>query len=209
MRLTTGVREMLSKLLLVLLSIFVATAAAAQGTNYKIRPGDTLGLEVLEDSSLNRQLLVLPDGTISVPLAGTIKASGLTVGQLKSAITQGLASNFVSKPTVYVSVQSLAKRAPTSTGRTISVFLLGEVTKPGEQKVAAGTTVLQFLAQSGGFTRFAAKKRLQLRRTDRNGKVQVYTINYRNIERGRDVQIASTVLQSGDVIVVPERGLFE
>ncbi len=200
---------MLRKLVLVVLAIFVANVAAAQGTNYKIRPGDTLSLEVLEDSTLNRTLLVLPDGTISVPLAGTVTAQGLTVAQLRNAITQGLASNFVAKPTVYVSVQALSNKGPVATGRSIKVYLMGEVDKPGEQSVSAGTTLLQFLAQSGGFTKFAAKKRLQLRRTDRSGKVQVYTINYRDIELGRNVALASTVLQNGDVIVVPERRLFE
>lgn len=203
---------MLRQLVLVLLSMFLATAALAQGSNYRIHPGDRLGLEVLEDTSLNRDLLVLPDGTVSVPLAGTIKAEGLTVSQLKGAITRGLAANFVSKPTVYVTVKQLAPKSASSSGssgRTIRVYLMGEVAKPGEQSVPAGTTVLQFLAQSGGFTKYAAKKRLQLRRTDRRGQVHVYTVNYRNIERGLDVQIASTVLQNGDVIVVPERGLFE
>jgi len=202
---------MFRKLLLVVLPFLFATAAVAQDANYKIRSGDTLSIEVLEDASLNRQVLVLPDGNISVPLAGTIVASGRTVGQVKTTITDNLAPNFVARPTVFVSVLQIAtaKAATTSRTSTINVYLIGEVTSPGVQQIPKGTTILQFLAQSGGFTKYAAKKRLQLRRTDHDGTVHVYPINYRNIELGLNVSIASTVLANGDVIVVPERRLFE
>jgi len=200
---------MLKRLVLVILSLFVATAALAQGASYKIQSGDQLSIEVLEDPSLNRTILVLPDGNITFPLAGTIKARGMTVGQLTSSITKGLAPNFAATPTVYVAVQSVTRSAGGPSRKTIEVYLIGEVVKPGVQEVPAGTTVLQFLAQSGGFTKFAAKKRLQLRRTSADGTQHVFAINYRNIELGKDVKIGATVLQNGDVIVVPERRLFE
>lgn len=194
-----------------MVALCVAASASAQSASYKIKPGDTLSIEVLEDSSLNRSLLVLPDGNISFPLAGTIAASGLTVAQLKGAITTGLAPNFAATPSVFVSVTSIAKRAAVATGpRTIEVFVIGEAQKPGSHSVARGTTVLQFLAQSGGFTKFAAKKRIQLRRTNSDtGEAKVYRINYKSIEEGKNVQAAMAQLQDGDVIVIPERRLFE
>jgi polysaccharide export outer membrane protein len=75
--------------------------------------------------------------------------------------------------------------------------------------VERGTTVLQALALSGGFTRFAATKRIQLRRTDpQTGAQSVYNIDYRAIEQGAS-SIGGTVLADGDVIIVPERRLFE
>ena len=77
-------------------------------------------------------------------------------------------------------------------------------------EITSGTTVLQFLAQSGGFTKFAAKKRIQLRRTEAStGVVKVYSIDYRAVERGGDVPNAMARLIDGDVIVVPEKRLFE
>ena len=197
-------------LLATLLTVVVAGAGLAQNAGYKIKAGDTLGIEVLEDPSLNRSILVLPDGNISFPLAGTIRAAGLTVGQLKGALTTGLAPNFASTPSVFVAVQAVSAPAARSSGRsTFEVFLIGEVEQPGAHKVTRGTTVLQFLAQSGGFTRFAAKKRLQLRRTDSNGNSKTFKINYKAIEEGKDVSTGMAQLQSGDVIVVPERRLFE
>ena len=190
-------------------ALMLAVSASAQGSSYKIKSGDQLMIEVLEDSSLNRSLLVLPDGNISFPLAGTVRASGLTVGQLKSTLTAALNPNFASTPSVFVTVQSVSRATSTGTSRRgVEVFLIGEVNKPGSHSISRGTTILQFLAQSGGFTRYAAKKRLQLQRTV-NGEPKVYTINYKAIEDGSNVRVGMTPLQNGDVIVVPERRLFE
>jgi polysaccharide export outer membrane protein len=87
---------------------------------------------------------------------------------------------------------------------------MGEVNNGGGLlEVERGTTVLQALALSGGFTRFAATKRIQLRRTDpQSGQQTVYNIDYRAIEQGAS-GIGSSVLADGDVIIVPERRLFE
>ena len=87
--------------------------------------------------------------------------------------------------------------------------MLGEISSPGEKKVRRGTTVLQALASTGGFTKFAATKRILLRRTNsRTGEQSVSRINYKAIASGasggKDV-----VLADGDVIIVPERRLFE
>lgn len=208
--------QMIRALFAALVALVLLPAVAfAQGT-YGIRAGDTLQLEVLEDPTLNRSLLVLPDGTVSVPLAGTIKASGRTISEVQSAISAALAPNFATAPTVFVSVGQLAERA-TGTGgggsaaprvKTIPVYALGEVSNPGKIEVARGTTLLQFLAESGGLTRFAATKRIQLRRADpKTGSETVYQFNYRAVQNGGTAP--TIVLRPGDVIVVPERKLFE
>jgi polysaccharide export outer membrane protein len=74
--------------------------------------------------------------------------------------------------------------------------------------VLPGTTVLQLLSQSGGFTPFAATKRLQLRRSADDGAQRMITINYRAIARGAQIAREPT-LRDGDVLLVPERRLFE
>lgn len=190
----------------------IATAALAQG-NYQVRPGDTLQIEVLEDSSLNRSVIVLPDGRFSFPYAGTVRAGGRTLTQVEAALTSAIASNFAIEPSVFVSVANLRPReeqgevAPPVLP-TISIFFLGEVASPGEKSVPPGTTFLQALATSGGFSNFAAEKRVQLRRTDpHTGQQTVYQINYRALANG--AQGNSVVLSDGDVILVPERRLFE
>lgn len=202
---------MFRTLLAFALALVLVPAAWAQ-SSYRIKSGDVLQLEVLEDTSLNRSLLVLPDGTVSVPLAGTVQASGQSVDSVRSAIISALASNFASPPTVFLSVSQVAQPAAltgaASTGPTIPVYALGEVAKAGRIDVAPGTTLLQFLAESGGMTRFAATKRIQLRRADRNtGLESVYQFDYKAVQAGAKAPIIT--LQSGDVIVVPERRLFE
>ncbi len=83
------------------------------------------------------------------------------------------------------------------------------MTTPGLREVSPGTTILQALSQSGGFTNFAALRRIQLRRTDpRTGRNQVVKINYRAISDGAALS-NDFALADGDVIVVPERRLFE
>lgn len=191
--------------------IFAGTFATAQ-SSYKIQPGDVLRIEVLEDQSLNRDALVLPDGTVSVPLVGSVAASGQTLGSVQGAIISAMASNFASAPNVFVTIKALTG-APVSTGSTrsssISVYIMGAVSNPGKAKIRSGTTMLQFLAEAGGLSKFAAKKRIQLRRTDtRTGQTMVYPFNLKAIENG-STSANAIVLQSGDVIVVPERRLFE
>jgi polysaccharide export outer membrane protein len=192
----------------------LALPAAAQDGAYRIQPGDVLRLEVLEDESLNRELLVLPDGRVSVPLAGAVQASGRSVSQVQRAITSALAGSFALEPTVYVGVSRLAVREPALPPEKeeplrFTVYVLGEVKSPGRVEIEPGTTVLQFFAQMGGFSNFAATRRIQLRRTDPLTHVErIYPLNWRAIEAGQS-RNGLTLLADGDVIVVPQRRLFE
>ena len=201
----------MKSLVFAILSFLAASVAYAQ-SQYQIQPGDTLAIEVLEDPSLNRTVLVLPNGSITFPFAGAVQAGGRSPADVQSSIAAGISSNFATTPTVFVTVSSL--RAPVASGgggssRTIDVFVIGEIASPGEKSVARGTTLIQALATTGGFTKFAATKRILLRRTDpRTGQQTVSKINYKAIADGSAVG-RDIVLADGDVIIVPERRLFE
>lgn len=200
----------LIRMLLAAVALCTAALPALAQSSYQIQPGDTLQFEVLEDATLNRPLLVLPDGSVSVPLMGSVRAAGRSVDDLRGALVTGLAPNFATPPTVYLSVGQLAQRREVGagTGPTIAVFAMGEVAKPGRVEVKPGTTLLQFLAESGGLTNFAATKRIQLRRTDRtSGEDKLFLYNYNAVSAGGTAP--SIRLQDGDVIVVPQRRLFE
>ena len=95
-----------------------------------------------------------------------------------------------------------------ATSRTIDIYFLGEVAAPGLKEVAPGTTFLQAIAQSGGFSKFAATKRIQLRSTDAAGVPTVMSVNYKAISNGARIS-HDPRLWEGDVILVPERRLFE
>lgn len=204
---------MRTRLLAILATTFAFLAIGAPvmaQDDYSIKSGDVLEIEVLEDPSLNRQVLVLPDGSFSFPLVGTMKAGGMTVEQVRTALVSGLSGNFAIPPSVYVSVRALAQIAPSTptAEKTISVYVMGEIVAPGKKEISAGTTILQFLAQSGGLGKFAAEKRIELHRTDsKTGETTVYLFDYTGKSGGRIS--SSTSLVSGDVVIVPERGLFE
>ncbi len=205
------------KTLIALLAGFLLSGAPALAQDgYLIRAGDILQIEVLEDPSLNRQALVAPDGRITMPLAGTFKVAGLSVEAVQSDIAARLAGNFAAAPNIYVSLQQLAE--PRATGgaggaarspATIDVFVMGQVGSPGKIAVERGTTMLQLIAQMGGFSSFAATKRIQLRRIDKKtGTGKTYTFNYKALENGESTRSMVT-LSDGDVIIVPTRKLFE
>ncbi len=184
--------------------LMAAPMAFAQGAGYRIQPGDELAVTVLEDETLNRQTLVLPDGRISVPLAGSVQAAGQTVETVERTIADRLASNFAVRPNVFVSVVTVTEEE-----ETFPIYVLGRVGEPGVREVEAGTTLLQAISLAGGFDRFAATKRIQLRRMDpQSGQEQLYVFNYNAVERGAGIE-AMITLREGDVVLVPERRLFE
>jgi polysaccharide export outer membrane protein len=191
-----------------LLATAFAGAATAQ-SDYRIQPGDRLQIEVLEDPELNRTVLVLPDGSISFPLAGTIRAGGRSIDTVARSLATELASDFAVEPTVLVSVAALAPEGQVSAAELMDIYILGEANAPGRKQVETGTTLLQFLAEAGGLSRFAAEKRIQLRRIDpTSGQERVYRFNYRDMGGANSIS-GTTVLAPGDVVVVPERRLFE
>jgi len=205
-----GVNTM-KTLFFTIVAMMAATIAFAQ-SEYQIRSGDTLAVEVLEDPSLNRTLLVLPNGTITFPFAGSLQAGGRSPDAVAASIASSISSNFATSPTVFVTVQSLRPRVEAQTqqvGPTVDVYMLGEIGTPGLKRLERGTTVLQALATSGGFTRFAATKRILLRRSNPStGEQTVSRINYKAIASGASLG-SDIVLADGDVIIVPERRLFE
>lgn len=193
------------------LSVLLGTLSMAEAqANYRVRVGDTLEIQVLEDPDLNRSVRVLPDGRISFPFAGTLRAAGRTISQIERNIATQIAGNFADTPNVFVSVIP-AEREPREEPDppTINVYLLGEFETPGRQEMPPGTTILQALSMGGGMTNFAAVKRVQLRRTNAHtGRQSVTQINYLALSRGAQLS-HDIILKDGDVILVPERRLFE
>ena len=189
-------------------AMFVTTHAVAQD-GYRISAGDVLAIEVVQDPNLNREVLVLPDGSINFPFAGTVQAGGMTIGQVQAQIAQGISPNFAVQPTVFATVRQVGVPTGGVGVRTIDVYYLGEVNAPGMVELAPGTTLLQGLSLGGGFTNFAATRRIQLRRTNpHTGETSMVTLDYRALSDGGTLR-NDPVLADGDVILVPERRLFE
>ena len=196
-------------MLAALLALPLAFSQGAQAQEYRIQSGDRLAIEVLEDASLNRTVTVLPGGTIDFPYAGSIRVAGQSPTAVGSAISQSLAGVLASPPTVFVTatplIEPILPTAPVEE-EVVNIYIMGEASAPGPKAVVPATTFLQALSQAGGLTPFAATKRIQLRRAATPG--QVITVNYAAIMRGAGMNL-DPVLAEGDVIIVPERGLFE
>ncbi len=200
----------MKKILVLLFALVFANVAAAQD-GYRVGAGDTLSVEVLEDPGLNRSVLVLPNGSITFPFAGSVNVSGKTPNQIGSLIASGISAQFAQTPNVFVSVQQLRARTPSAPAAdpTVDIFFLGEWAAPGPKELDQGVTMLQAMSAGGGFTSFAAQKRIQLRRTNtQTGAVSTIIINYQAIADGSEM-VRDIVLQDGDVLVAPERRLFE
>lgn len=198
-------RHVLALLATLFIFSFLADRSVAQ--DYRLQSGDTVRIEVLEDSTLNRDAVVLPDGQIFLPLTGSVQAAGRTLSQIQGDIAARLGPSFAEAPTVFVTLATLAPRVDRP-ARTIDVFIVGAANTPGQFAVRPGATILQAIAASGGLSPFAATKRIQIRRIDKSGNETIIPVNFDAIERG-DSTGGTIRLSDGDVIVVPQRRLFE
>ena len=160
-------------------------------TSYKVLPGDVLLISVWKEPDLQLEVLVLPDGAFSFPLAGDISTSNRSVLDLKDEITQRL-SRYISDPVVTVSVKEVLGNR---------IYVIGQVERPGVFIVNPQVDVMQALSMAGGTTPFAALNSIKILR--RSGKDQrAISFRYSDVVKGNDLQ-QNIVLQSGDVVVVP------
>ncbi len=173
-----------------------------------LKTGDSLSISVLQDSKLDRTVVVDPSGEIAFPLAGHIRARGLTPQALEKILKAKLQGNYKDENLdVTVAVANSPKDIPEEDLKP-KVFVTGEVIRPGSYVVRQPTTLMQAIALAGGMGSFAAKQRIQVRRRGPGGDETIFMFNYRAYEAGADLE-GNIRLRAGDVILVPERGLFD
>jgi polysaccharide biosynthesis/export protein len=191
-------------LLAIVATLISITFANAQ----TIKSGDSLSISVLQDPKLDRQVVVDPSGQIAFPLAGHIRARGLTPQALENILKSKLAGNYKDENLdITVALLNAAKPEIPEEDLKPKVFVTGEIIRPGSYVVRQRTTLMQAIALAGGLSPFAARNRIQVRRRDAAGE-QIFAFNYRAYEAGADVE-GNVVLRAGDVVIIPERGLFE
>jgi polysaccharide export outer membrane protein len=194
------------RILLALLCVaFLAPGAAKAQT---LKTGDSLSISVLQDPKLDRTVVVDPLGEIAFPLAGHIRARGLTPVALEIILKNKLKNNYKDENLdVTVAVINAPKEIPEDDLKP-KIFITGEIIKPGSYVVRQRTTLMQAIALAGGVGPFAAKNRIQVRRRAPGGDETIFMFNYRAYEAGNDLE-GNITLQAGDVVMVPERRLFE
>jgi len=163
--------------------------AQAGQFDYRLGPEDVVRIAVWKDDSLTREVLVRPDGMVSFPLVGDVRADGKTVEELRTDLASRL-SRYIPEPTLSVEVVKLT---------SYRIYVLGRVNHPGEFVVGHDIDVMQALSLAGGLTPFASENGIKiLRRTTGD----VYTFRYGTMKRGEDLA-QNIVLERGDVVVVP------
>jgi polysaccharide export outer membrane protein len=115
--------------------------ADAAARNYRLAPGDKVHVAVFNEANLSGDYVIEPDGHITLPLAGSVTAAGLTVPQLQLAVVKTLGNGFVQDPSVTVTAIDVRP-----------YYILGEVNKPGRYSYSPDLTVMQAVATAEGFT---------------------------------------------------------
>ena len=162
---------------------------------YVLGIGDVIEINVWENNGLNTSATIRPDGTITMPLIGDLKANGETPSSLKNMIKTKLA-DFVK---VEGSEITVAVRAANSYRFTVS----GEVLRPGVYSSAYYVTVSEAVALAGGFTRFAKRNSMALIRRDaKTGKTRSIPLAYDLLASGKRPDM-DLVLIAGDSLYVP------
>ena len=159
--------------------------------DYIIGSEDSVEVQVWKNPDLSRMVTVRPDGKISLPLIGDVQAAGQSAAQLTEAVTEKLKAYYKEPAQVTVIVNQV---------NSYAIYVLGEVKGQGKHVVRSGTTFLQAISLAGGFTPFASKNKITLRRRGGDGKETALLIRYKDVLAG---QQANLIVKPGDTIIVP------
>lgn len=144
-------------------------------------------IRVWGEGELSGPVQVRPDGMITLPLVGEVKASEQTPEQLTNSVSEAL-SKFINKPQVMVSVQAVLSK---------KYYMTGEVNRTGPFPLVVPTTIVEALSNAGGFRDFANKKKIVIIRGTQRLK-----FNYNNYLKGKDLD-QNIMIEDGDQVYVP------
>jgi polysaccharide biosynthesis/export protein len=168
-----------------------AAASVALPAGYLIGPDDLLSIVFWRDKDMSAEVVVRPDGKISLPLLNDLQAAGLTPDQLRARVIEA-ATKFVQDPNATVVVKEIRSR---------KVFITGMVVKGGPFPLSGDMTVLQLISQAGGLQEYADSKNIVIIRKE-SGQEEYFKFNYKEVLRQKNVQ-QNILLKPGDTVVVP------
>lgn len=164
----------------------LVVAAPVDPKTYKIGARDVLAIRVWREPEMSTNVMVRPDGKISLLLAGEVEAAGLTPEALAVRVAEAY-SKILTKPEVSVSVASVQSKR---------YFLSGNVGQSGAVPLVTPTTILQALS-SAGLGQWAKKSKIVIMRGTERIK-----FNYDDVIKGKKLE-QNIFLQDGDHIYVP------
>lgn len=178
-------------LLLVSMSSEPVVAAEVNPNIYRLHQGDSVMVSVWREETLQKQVVVLPDGSITFPLVGRVEVAGLSTPEVEWRITDKL-KKYLPEPVVTVVIVGIdGNRA----------YVMGKVNKPGPLIISGPITVLQAISIAGGFDKFADEGGIKVIRAKSDGQ-EIFSVNYKDIISGSDMS-TNIQIKAGDAIVVP------
>lgn len=163
-------------------------------SEYVIGTDDILEISVWKNPDLSKVVTVRPDGMVTLPLIGDLKAAGTTPSALRDRIVERL-KEYQETAVASVIVQEV---------RSYRIFVLGEVLNPGTYVMTRRTTVLQAVAHAGGFNPFASRDLVLVReRPDKSGKPEKISISFDDIVDEDEQADKNLILRPGDTIFAP------
>jgi polysaccharide biosynthesis/export protein len=178
-----------------------ATATSKMATpstpppSYIIGPDDVLAINVWQAKDVSGDVIVRPDGKITLSVGNDIVASGLTTEELKAKVTDEL-KKFYEQPDVFIQVKQVNSRR---------VFITGSVGKAGPYPLTGPMTIVQLISMAGGLQEFADAKNIMvisgtLKGAD--GQPLTYKVNYDELLKGKNVAKNNIELRPGDTVMV-------
>ena len=168
-----------------------APAGASVPAGYVIGPEDVLTIVFWRDKDMSADVVVRPDGKVSLPLLNDIDAAGLTPDQLREELVKR-AATYMQDPNASVVVKEIHSR---------KVFITGNVAKPGSFPLVGEMNVMQLIALAGGLQEYADSKNIVVMRTE-NGRQVAHRFNYKDVVRQKHVE-QNIQLRPGDTVIVP------
>jgi len=170
-------------------------AASETDSTYLIQPGDQLGIEFYLNPEFNDEIVVRPDGKITLRLIGDVAAAGLTPTRLSEELDKDY-QHELREPNAAVHIKNMPSR---------QIYVAGEVTKPGAVSLDPGMTALQAIASTGGLTPESGDTVVLIRR-DFCGSPQRMDIDLKSAMKS-PAQGEDLALMPRDILVVPRSGI--
>jgi polysaccharide export outer membrane protein len=168
-----------------------ATLPPAVPPDYVIGAQDLLSIVFWREKEMSTDVVVRPDGKISLPLLQDVDAAGYTPKELTGVLVRA-ASKYVSQPNATVIVKEINSR---------KVFIVGQVARPGGFPLTGDMTVLQLIALAGDVLEYAKSKDVVIVRKENHGERR-FNFNYKDVIKGKHVE-QNILLSSGDTVIVP------
>ena len=170
-------------------SMETSASTIVSDQNYRLRQGDELTIDVVQQMDLgaNKTFTIRPDGYVSFPMVGNIKADGMTVEEFTQSLINSL-STYIINPDVSVNVAKLGG---------VRVYVFGEINKPGAYTLTKSSTVIDAIGAAGSFNWDTAKKKIFL--IHQNDPTKPIEINLNNILKTGDMS-QNYVMREGDIL---------